>query len=539
MKQRFSWIIIATICLTMALLSCGQQKKDILPSQTATVIRSDLILAVSSDGNLDMPNQVRLKFGTAGTVKEIPAEQYKLQGKPVKAGTLLAKLDNTTQLLTVEAAQYALEQAINSVVQTCCGTRYPTFYTLATALLRYEQAQDEIKTARTYIINNQFYEAASELSLARHDLNAARSVYADPKLDTLQTQYNDMNQPESIYPVLGKLISTLDTQIIKLNELQSFITAGNYTSASEAIDNLISTLDETHSLVKGNSRLPGAFTYPDTSTSLAISRQVLEAISDAQNMIFQEDFDRVLISEKLRLAQHDLLMSNMILDENEVIYRAGLSPQTLRHYNINIETALINLNKAKQELLKTEVIAPFDGTVVAVDVKVNDQLSQFDYSSKTAVHLVDTKTIRMTGIIDEIDITKVEVGQQAILTIDALPGQSLNGHVTFVSPFGTLTAGVVNFPVEIYIDRSENTTDLRGGLTATADIVIGKHENVLQVPNRAVKGLSGNYWVDVVTNAATASTERRPVKIGIQNKRNTEIISGLNEGELVLIEAIK
>jgi HlyD family secretion protein len=232
-------------------------------------------------------------------------------------------------------------------------------------------------------------------------------------------------------------------------------------------------------------------------------------------------------------------MANMILDESETIYRAGLNPQTLRSYNINIENAYINLEKAKQELLKTEIIAPFDGTVVAVAVKVNDQLSSFDYSSKTAVHLVDTKTIRMTGVIDEIDITRVSVGQDAILTVDAVPEQKFKGHVTFVSPFGTLQAGVVNFPIEIYFNQGEKVELLRGGLTATADIVIGKRDNVVQAPNRAIKGLSGDYWVDVVINADTAQTEKRPVKIGLQNKKNTEIISGLKEGEKVLIEALK
>jgi RND family efflux transporter MFP subunit len=510
-----------------------------LPSQMAPVTRSDLILSVSSDGNLDMPNQVRLKFGTPGTVKYIPADNYRLVGRPVKAGTLLAMLDNTTQLLTVEAAQYALEQAINAVVQTCCGSRYPTFYTLATALMRFEQAQTEINLATVHIQAKDYYNAASDLSLAKYDLAAARSVYADPKLDTFQTQFNETGQPTPVFPELAQVVLLLDQQVSGLASLQSLIESGDYAGVQASINAMSVSLEDAHAIVKHNSRLPGAYTYPDTSTSLAISRQVLDAISSIEAMMYADNLDRVAVSEKLRMAEHDLLMSNMILDESETIYRAGLNPQALRNYNINIETALINLNMAKQELLKTEIIAPFDGTIVAVDVKVNDQLSQFDYSSKTAVYLVDTKRIRMTGVIDEIDITKVKVGQDAVLTVDALPGQRLNGHVKFVSPFGTLQAGVVNFPVEIYLDESENAPDLRGGLTATADIVMGKRDNVLQVPNRAIKGLSGDYWVDVVANAATATTERRPVKIGMQNKRNTEIVSGLQEGENVLIETIK
>ena len=539
MGKRLITIITLVIISAVAFSSCAQQKKEILPSQMAPVTRGDLILSVSSDGNLDMPNQVRLKFGTPGTVKEIPAEQYKLKGKPVKAGTLLATLDNTTQLLTIKAAQYAVEQAINNVIQGCCGPRYPTFYTLATALMRFEQAQSEVSQAKELVNATKYADSSSYISLAKYDLEASRSVYSNPELDTFQTQYDDMNQPTPLFPELIQIINVLDSQIAALKNVQQLLEAGDYPGTLQALDSTIVSLDENHTVIKNNSRLPGVYTYPDTSTSLAISRQVLDALSQLQLMLTDDSFDRAQASEKLLMAEHDLLMSNMILNESETVYRAGLSPQTLRNYNINIETAMINLEKAKQELLKTEIIAPFDGTIVAVDVKGNDQLSQFDYSSKTAVYLVDTKTIRMTGIIDEIDITRVAVGQEAILTVDALPGQKLKGSVRFVSPFGTLQSGVVNFPVEIYLDKSENVDLLRGGLTATADIITGKRENVLQVPNRAIKGLAGDFWVDVVTNASTASTEKRPVKTGLQNKKTTEIISGLKEGEQVLIEAVK
>ncbi len=539
MSNRFILPLTLAIVMALVLPACSQQKKEVLPSQMAPVTRGDLILSVSSDGNLDMPNQVQLKFGTPGTVKNVPAEQYKLKGKPVKAGTLLASLDNTSQLLTVKAAQYSVEQSINAVVQNCCGTRYPTFYTMATALMRFEQAQDEIAKAKDSVAAGHYPDAASNLSLAKYDLAAARSVYADPELDTFQTQYDNLNQPIPAYPELKQIVTLLDAQVAGLAEIQKQLEDGDYTSVTQALDAMLMTMEDTHVAVKQNSRLPGAYTYPDTSTSLAISRQVLDSLSQIQEMLFQDNFDRVKASEKLRMAEHDLLMSNMILNESETIYRAGLSPQALRNYNIAIENAMINLDKAKQELLKTEIIAPFDGTIVAVDVKGNDQLSQFDYSSKPAVYLVDTKTIRMKGIIDEIDITKVSVGQSAIIKVDALPGRDLRGSVRFVSPFGTLQSGVVNFPVEIYMDKDENTEGLRGGLTATADIITGMRENVLQVPNRAIKGLAGDYWVDVVTDAASAKTEKRTVKTGLQNKKTTEIISGLKEGEQVLIEAIK
>jgi len=538
MSKKIILALTLVIVLALVLPSCAQQKKEILPSQMAPVTRGDLILSVSSDGNLDMPHDAALQFNVNGIVKEI----YVDKGDIVKAGTLLMRLDNTTQLLTVKAAQYALEQAINSVVQGCCGPHYPTFYTLATALMRFEQAQSEIVKAEEYVALGKYADAASNISLARYDLDAARSVYADPKLDTLQTQYDDyLHQPIESYPELKKIVTVLEAQINSLENIQKLLEDGDYAAVLQALNSMSDTLKDTHTIVKQNSRLPGAYTYPDTSTSLAISQQVLESLYLLQGMFYQDDFDRVKATEMLRMAEHDLRMSNMILDESETIYRAGLNPQTLRNYNIAIQTAMINLDKAKQGLLDTEIIAPFDGTIVAIDVK-KDESNKTDINpllTKIAIHIVDTKTIKMTGIIDEIDITKVSVGQPAIIRVDALPGRDLKGSVRFVSPFGTLQSGVVNFPVEIYMDKDENTEGLRGGLTATADIITGMRENVLQVPNRAIKGLSGDYWVDVVIDAASAKTEKRPVKTGVQNKKNTEIISGLKEGEQVLIEAVK
>lgn len=518
--------------LAIVSFSCTRQKNDDLPGQTVAVARGDLILSVSADGNLDMPNEVKLKFGTSGTVREIRVNK----GDIVKAGTLLAKLDNTTQILAIEAAQYSLEQAINSVIQTSCSPRYPTFYSLATGIMRFEQSQEEINQARECLTEKNYLGAASNLSLAMYDLQATRSVYANPKLDTFQTQYNELNQPVPRFPELIEVVSVIDKVIERLSVIQTEIEAADYAAVLGGLNSISTTLHETHGVVDRNSRLPETYTYPDTSTSLAVSRQVQDNLADLQDMLYQNGFDRIKFYEKLRMAQHDLSMSNMILDENETYYRAGLNPQTLRNYNINIEIAMINLEKAKQELLKTEILAPFDGTVVDIDLKENDQLSPFDYASKTAVHLVDTKTIRVTGAVDEIDITKVKVGQESIITADALPDKKLKGTLTFVSPFGILQSGVINFPFEIYLDNNESE-DLRGGLTATADIIVGKRENVLMVPNRAIKGLAGDFWVHVVTDPTTVTTEKRLVKIGFQTEDFAEIISGLEEGEKILSEA--
>jgi multidrug efflux pump subunit AcrA (membrane-fusion protein) len=238
------------------------------------------------------------------------------------------------------------------------------------------------------------------------------------------------------------------------------------------------------------------------------------------------------------MAQHELLISNKVLNQTETVYRVGLNPQTLRTYNLNIDNALVNIEKAKQDVLDTEIYAPFNGVVVDVPIKINDRFSAFDYASKTAVLLVDTGTIRITGTVDELDIPKVRVKQLATIYVDAFPGKKLAGHVTFLSPFASMNKGVVQFPVEIYLEPGEDYSFLRSGLTATAEITTELRENVLYIPNGAVKGFPGNCYVEVV-DPSTSKIIKRPISIGLQNNHFTEVVSGLKEGEPILREVVQ
>jgi multidrug efflux pump subunit AcrA (membrane-fusion protein) len=142
--------------------------------------------------------------------------------------------------------------------------------------------------------------------------------------------------------------------------------------------------------------------------------------------------------------------------------------------------------------------------------------------------------VKLDGFVDEIDIFKVELGQKSEIVVDAMPEAELYGTVTFISPNGTEETGVVNFAVTIALDPTD--IDLKGGLTATANILVENNENVLLIPNRAVRGSRGDYWVDVVVNEETMETERRAIVPGTQNARYTEVVSGLEEGEKVLEE---
>jgi RND family efflux transporter MFP subunit len=482
---------------------------------------------------------------------------YVEKGDMVRAGTQLAKLDDTTQKLAVEATQYALELAINNVVQSvCCGVnRSPGFYCDAVALLRFEFAQKELEKARVLVQTGYYEDAATQVSLARYDLEGANEFYSDPDyrrvrpdlIDITQAGYTDYD----IDLAIGKLAAEIDS----LAALQSLFKDGNYTGAADAIQSMLTEMGDTHSVVKRLNHLPQSAIYPDTCTGYTVVSEILSSLELLNNLSREKEFDAVKFAETLATVKHDMELSEKILDENVSTFRAGLNLKTMRDYNIGVQNAIINLQRAKQALLKTELLAPFDGRITDINLRAGDMITQ-RYAvtgvpiDSYVIQLANVDSVRMTGLMDEIDIARV-AGKpldelKPVILVDAFPGRQFKGRVTFISPFGptqsnsiqyygTAQTTLPTYRIEIALDPAE-TAYLTGGMTATAEILVETRSGVLTVPNSAISGKNGNYMVRVLKDEKTGLTEQRPIKIGLQNKTYTEITSGLDEGELVVLE---
>ncbi|MCJ7653959.1 MAG: efflux RND transporter periplasmic adaptor subunit [Dehalococcoidia bacterium] len=120
--------------------------------------------------------------------------------------------------------------------------------------------------------------------------------------------------------------------------------------------------------------------------------------------------------------------------------------------------------------------------------------------------------------------------------MDAVPDKTFRGTVSFISPYGSEDTGnVVKFAVTIKLDPTD--VELKGGLTATADIVVYNAENVLLVPLSAVTTTPEGAFVTVV-NEVTGQSEKRQVTLGRQNIQFAEVLSGLQEGDSVIIQEV-
>ena len=203
-----------------------------------------------------------------------------------------------------------------------------------------------------------------------------------------------------------------------------------------------------------------------------------------------------------------------------------LTQPSLQLAQQSLQLAQQSLVHAQKQLNEATITAPFDGVIARVGADEDDTVSV----TTIIVHLIDLDSMELKAQVDEIDITQVKLGQKAIIEVDALPALLLEGKVSSINLLPIVEAGVIVYDVEVEFDVAEGT-GLRTGMSASTNIIITERSNVLLVPERAIKEASqGNPVVEVIVNE---QTEQRAVVIGISDGFQTEILSGLEEGEIV------
>jgi len=197
-----------------------------------------------------------------------------------------------------------------------------------------------------------------------------------------------------------------------------------------------------------------------------------------------------------------------------------------------VKLAELQYDQAKAELDKATIAAPFDGVIANIYITEGQQLSTMNYANP-AICLIDPSEIKLTGVIDEIDVSRVKLGQEAVITLDALPGKEVKGRVTFISPASTIQTGVVFYKTTIVLENPE--AELKDGMSASAEIILEQHNDVLLIPNRAIQGSLEKPWVEVVVGE---EVEQREITMGVSDGAYTEVLAGLEEGEEIILPQV-
>lgn len=210
--------------------------------------------------------------------------------------------------------------------------------------------------------------------------------------------------------------------------------------------------------------------------------------------------------------------------------REGPSDLEVARAQAQINQAQVALERARRQRDAATLVAPFTGFVATVNVRPG----MLAPSNAPSLVIIDAAYLHVEVNVDELDIGKLAVGQQALITLDALPSQSISGQLTSISPSANSNAGIVTYTARI--DIAVGDLPVRSGMTATADIVVQRLENVLLVPNWAVRfdRTSGQAYVNVLVDEKTL--REVPVVLGMRGETDSQVISGLVEGQVVAVD---
>lgn len=133
---------------------------------------------------------------------------------------------------------------------------------------------------------------------------------------------------------------------------------------------------------------------------------------------------------------------------------------------------------------------------------------------------------------DEVDAPKIHKGQSARVSLDALPGRALPGHVKRVAPYVVAVEKQARtVAVEVSLNNAEDTKQLLVGYSADVEIVLDSHDNVLRIPTSTL--MEGNKVLLYLP--ATKKLEERAIKVGITNWEYTEVLDGLKQGDRIVV----
>jgi HlyD family secretion protein len=208
----------------------------------------------------------------------------------------------------------------------------------------------------------------------------------------------------------------------------------------------------------------------------------------------------------------------------------GPTDDELAILEAQVNSGNTNLALAEMRLDQAVITSPIDGQVASVRINQGEQVSP----GFAAILVLDEAAFHIEVSVDEIDIGQINMGQEVDIILDALPNESVSGVITEIAPTADTTGtGVVTYLVTINIESDE--VPLKPGMTANASIVVEEMDGALIVPNWAIRldRETGQAFVNRLL--ADKSIEEVPVVTGLRNEQFSEVISGLVEGDIVVV----
>jgi multidrug efflux pump subunit AcrA (membrane-fusion protein) len=271
---------------------------------------------------------------------------------------------------------------------------------------------------------------------------------------------------------------------------------------------------------------------------IAVARAEVNAaearLSAAEEDLRELEDDSQATDAQLRAAETNVAVLQAQRDAAQAgrdLLDAGPTSADLAAAEAQLAQADAALDSARLALTQAELTSAIDGLVAQVDVTVGQLVAP----QSPTILIIDDSDYQVEVDVDETDIGGVQVGQEVALTLDAFLGRRLTGRVVTIAPVATLDLGIATYRVTVAVDPSD--LPLRAGLTVNAEIIRDRRDDVLLVPNLAITVDEGT-GEPSVTRQTSAGDEVTAIEIGLSTDLFTEVLAGLEEGDLVVVNTV-
>lgn len=529
-------VILALVAIGVIVFFVTRKNSNTTLYAIFTVKTGNISETVNGTGQVSGQNQVNITPLSSGKITEVRVKQ----GDEVKEGQIIAIIDESSALASLNQAQSALETAKANYNKLIAG---PTDLDIKAAELSLKQAQDTLHNSYINLLNslNSIY-----INTFNNIHNNIDALFNNPNDVSVSLIYNSSDYQAQINAVNGKILTNN-----YLKQWQKELEELNFNSDPQEIEKSANNAlfylnsikqfltDTLNSLISAipTSRIPQSSIDGYKSNVSSALSSVQQNISSLVSSLQQ------IQSSKNSVEQAKLNLEKLKTPPTEA------EIQSAKTAILNAETQLKN---AQTNYDNNIIRAPFSGEIAVLNIQKGSLITGSTVAGTTGSTVIGTIVAKQKIAqisLNEIDVAKIKVGDKAILTFDAFPNKNVEGKVAEIEGVGTVTQGVVNYNVKIIFDPKD--LPIRSGMSVSANIITQTKENVLLVPNEAIKNQGGKNYVQVLDkNNITPSPSNKMlfksislpqrvfIKTGIADDKYTEIIEGLKEGDIVVIREI-
>jgi HlyD family secretion protein len=495
--------------------------------RTAKVERGDVISSVNATGSLQPLTTVDVKSNVGGRVDLLTVDV----GDTVKKGQLIAKIDPTDTETQFNQAKADYDATMARLRQAEINLRLQKDQNLA----QIEQARKQLESARAREMQA-YQQMKVQPKLTKWSIQQAQASLKSAKDDLRQLRVATIPQSKaqaqaSYDQAMANLSNAKkDHERQKALLAKGFVPVSTVDSAEEQVATAQATLNSAKIKLDtvnqqyeaeeaaANSRIAQAQAAVETAQSNRMQIQIREQDWKAAKAA------RSQAETELRLANENL--KQIKVKNNDIV---AARAQLVR--------SQASLDQARTQLGYITISAPRDGIVLQKYIEQGTIIASGRSSVVQGTNIVQLGDISRMFIIckvDETDIGNIEPKQRVDVKVDAYPNELFEGKVTRVDPQATVEQNVTTIPVKVEI--TDPDVRLKPGMNADCEFITASRENVLVVPNQALRDNEGAYEVTVMVGGKQVT---RPVEVGIAGPDTTEIQSGLKEGEEIVTEIIQ